>query len=159
MTDRALLNKILKVLDQSYPKQLQVSAFGPDLTDPDVLARHFAYLEENGLVQVVWSRTLMSGPEVIAAKITARGIDFLADDGGLSAILGVVTVKLHEEDIKALLLAKVEAATAEPSMKAELEDTIRKLPADALRSVVMRGVDGFLSNTPDLITSIRNLLP
>jgi hypothetical protein len=59
-------------------------------------------------------------------KITSRGIDFLADDGGLAAILGVVTVKLHEETLKALLEAGVDALpppqTAKSTLKSHLQN-------------------------------------
>ena len=46
------------------------------------------------------------------------GIDFLTDDGGLSAILGVVTVKLHSDTIQALIAAKIDQAEISDSEKA-----------------------------------------
>lgn len=36
------------------------------------------------------------------STITAASLDFLEDDGGLSAILGIITVKLHADTIKGL---------------------------------------------------------
>lgn len=33
------------------------------------------------------------------ATITARGMDFLPDDGGIGAILGMVAGRLHEETL------------------------------------------------------------
>ena len=46
------------------------------------------------------------------ARITAKGIDFLEDDGGLSAILGVVTVKLHADTLREMLAKKIDASSA-----------------------------------------------
>ena len=43
-------------------------------------------------------------------KITAKGVDFIRDDGGLSAILSVQTVKLHEDTLKELLSIAIQQA-------------------------------------------------
>ncbi len=48
---------------------------------------------------------------MILARITAKSIDLLEDDGGVSAILGVVTAKLHEDTIRNLVLAEVKLQT------------------------------------------------
>ena len=60
-------------------------------------------------------------------RITAKGIDFLADDGGLSAILGVVTVKLHGDTIQALLAAKIDEADIPPEEKGRLKTELGKI--------------------------------
>ena len=44
------------------------------------------------------------------------------DDGGLSAILGVVTVKLHSDTIQALLNTKIDQADIPPEEKSKLKD-------------------------------------
>ena len=46
--------------------------------------------------------------EIWNPGITAKGLDFLEDDGGLSAILGAITVKLDPDDLRALIAARIE---------------------------------------------------
>ena len=52
-------------------------------------------------------------------KPTEKAFDFLADDGGLSTILGTITIKLHSDTIQELLAAKIgDAALAKLAEKA-----------------------------------------
>jgi hypothetical protein len=46
----------------------------------------------------------------MTAKITARGLDFLEDDGGLGAILNVVTIRLEADTLRQLLETKINAS-------------------------------------------------
>ncbi len=69
-----------------------------------------------------------------AASITAAGLDFLADDGGLSAILGVVTVKVHADTIRDLIAAKIDTADLPVEKKSALKKQLAALPETALRA-------------------------
>lgn len=72
------------------------------------------YLEEHGLCK---SGVMIGADGHLAlgeSRITAAGLDFLEDDGGLSAILGVVTVRLHADTIRALIDAKIEVHRYRP---------------------------------------------
>ena len=66
--------------------------------------------------------------------ITARGLDFLADDGGLTAILRTVVMKLHADTIRDMLLAKADASGLPAPEKSALRKQIGNLPAAALHS-------------------------
>lgn len=44
-------------------------------------------------------------------------MDFLADDGGLSAILGTVIIKFETEQLKAILAAKIMSSDLSPERK------------------------------------------
>jgi hypothetical protein len=70
------------------------------------------------------------------AKITAKGLDFLADDGGLSAVLGTVTVRLHADSIKELLLAKVEASAVPAEKKSWLRKQLDAATGETIKKVV-----------------------
>ncbi len=89
------------------------------------------YLWEPGLIAGQWGHFSGGGATTAGATLTAKGIDFLADDGGLSATLGVVTVKLHGDSIKALLLERVEKSAADTSVKKELIEKIKPLSESA----------------------------
>ena len=91
-------------------------------------------------------------------RITAKGIDFLADDGGLSAILGVVTIKLHDDTIKALVEQRILASNLPEPEKKRLIDRLRDLSAETTKHLVLKLVDLGLEKSQDAIALILKLL-
>lgn len=94
------------------------------------------YLAEHGLI-IFNSKT----PYAVLTTITARGIDFLADDGGLSAILGVVTVKLHSDTIQALIAAKIDQADIPDEEKGRLKTELGKIKDTALSTLTENAIN------------------
>lgn len=88
-------------------------------------------------------------------KITAKGIDFLTDDGGLSAILGVVTVRLHSDTIQALLGAKINEANIPPEEKSRLKGILSKMGDVALAKFTEKAIDAVTS--PQIINLLQSL--
>ena len=93
--DRNLQKEILATLSEFYPKSIDLPAFERMLTfaqSEHKLAANLFYMEEYGL--------LISGLQPTSddsfffaykeIKITAKGMDLLADDGGIAAILRAV---------------------------------------------------------------------
>ena len=107
------------------------------------------YLAEHGLV-VCNDKNLSA-----TVKITAKGIDFLTDDGGLSAILGVVTVKLHSDTIQALLDAKINEANIPPEEKSRLKGILSKMGDVALAKFTEKAIDAVIS--PQIINLLQSL--
>lgn len=91
--------------------------------------------------------------------ITASGMDFLADDGGIGAILGVVTVKLHEDTIKQLIEARIAASDLPEEEKRPLLQTVRELPGESIKHLTTKLLDAGLENVPRLVELIRTALP
>lgn len=94
-------------------------------------------------------------PSVVAAKITAKGIDFLADDGGLSAILGVVTIKFHDDAIRQLVEAKILQSDAPEAEKQGLIQALRQAPADSIKHLTTRLLDAGLENLPRAVQIVQ----
>ena len=107
------------------------------------------YLAEHGLVSFD-DKTLISA----TVKITAKGIDFLTDDGGLSAILGVFTVKLHSDTIQALL-NKIDQTDIPPEEKGRLKGILNRMGNVALTKFTEKDIDAVTS--PQIITLLQNL--
>lgn len=153
-----------------YPKSL--SSRYSDYTNANSLREvqfNVEYLHELELIKKPhaghYATTLMvsespppDGDAYITGFITARGIDFLEDDGGLTAILGVVTVKLHSETLSALegkILASDEIPTEE---KTRLLDRLRSLPEEGAKALVHEMVKVGLSRGPEVWeTALRYL--
>ena len=91
------------------------------------------YLMEHELIEGLIGNSSSCQGEVRTAKITAEGLDFLEDDGGLSAILRTVTVKFDPDDLRQLLAAKINQIDLPAPQKKTLTDRLQDLPADLLK--------------------------
>jgi hypothetical protein len=105
--DRKLQREMLEEMREGYPQWV---CYAPAFDDEQRIAANLQYLSEHGLcesgVEIGGDGHLHFGNSTIAAA----GLDFLADDGGLSAILSVASVKLHSDTIRDLIAATIEAA-------------------------------------------------
>lgn len=155
--DRALQRTLLETLSTIYPdgmRQFPVI----DGVDVATFTANLWYLTEHGLIETKWHRILNGPSAPTSSRITAAGLDFLADDGGLSAILGVVTVRLHEDTIKALLIDRVEKSTAPAGIKSKLVEQIKSLPAEATKALTLEAIKAGLANVPEFIGWLQTTL-
>jgi len=153
--DRSLHRKLLEMAQESYPHRSDYPQTEHSETE---LMGNLLYLEEHGLVEAGVTIGLDGHFGTFGFKATARGLDFIADDGGLSAILGVVTVRLHEDSIKALLLKQIEDSSEPTSVKENLAKQVRELPAEALKSVTTKALEAGLRSIPHFITVLHSWL-
>ena len=157
MLSRERQKELLLQMEKVYPAHTYFSVDSAE--EGQGLASTLKYLEEHGLcvadVQIGADRSIQVG----ASSITARGLDFLADDGGLSAILGVVTIKLHADTIRDLIAAKIEAAPIPAEQKATLKRRLAALPQKALEMAATDLVRTGLDHIPDAAHWLSNLFP
>lgn len=168
--DRAVQLEILQKLAEAYPIGIQPLAPNIESTDDEMkVMTNAMYLAEHKLVQHGYKHRGFVGvapedawTEVTETRITAAGIDFLLEDGGLSAILGVVTVKLDASTIKALLYKHIDEAKdvtheqrslAKNLLKSAGDQTLRKL----VDSLIEQGLKAAPS-TSQLIGMLQGLL-
>jgi len=163
--DRDLQRKILVGLRELAP-------YGSDRIEEDLnlldyernkLITNLLYLEEHGLIRHGLERQDYVGGEPAyfqhqPAQITADGLDFLEADGGLSAILGVLTVRLHDDTIKTLIEAKILESDLSPADKQKFSARLRSLPADATKHLVMKLLDLGLEKSPAALGAIGTAL-
>lgn len=162
--DRNLQREILKELNNIYPDSKKYE-YWIDAAIAQVLgvietvgeaelyiakrSANLRYLAEHGLV-VCNDKDLSA-----TVKITAKGIDFLSDDGGLSAILGVVTVKLHSDTIQALI-AKIDQAEISDSEKSWLKKELGKIKDTALSTFTANAINAIPAAT--LVTLLKSAI-
>lgn len=153
--DRAKQRAILTALQEVYPKEY----FAGSMTDADLWSTEdLWYLEEHDLVELK-KRVSSSGDQkitIFAARLTAKGMDFLADDGGLSAVLGTVTVRIHEDTLKAIIESKIMEADLPTPEKKRWLDQLRNLPAEATKHLVLKLLDLGLAHAPDALPLLQN---
>lgn len=151
MVSREKQREILLQLREVYPTHTSFSADTEE--EARELAVNLKYLEEHGLCiadvkvspDVPFIRLIQLG----ACSITAKGLDFLEDDGGFSAILDVVTVKLHADTIRDLIGEKIEATAMPPEEKSALKRRLGGLSQKALEVATTDLVRTGLDHLPD----------
>lgn len=170
LLNRQEQKELLWHLAEKYPNSATGLFDVHDIESPVSVNLH--YLDGHGLVRLGRPRqeAVESGRNIKlwamgvgldldgSAKITEKGLDFLQADGGLTAILGVVTVKLHSETLSALegkILASDELPTEE---KTRLLDRLRSLPEEGAKTLVQEMVKAGLSRGPEVWeTALRYL--
>lgn len=155
MLDRSAQLSILETLAEAYPHEAKYMAL-----EERIGARPYeynlSYLIDLGLVEGERRDIMGGGILFIAPKITAKGLDFLQDDGGISAILNTITVRLHDDTIRQLLLDRVEKSSEPPDVKERMKEAIRSAPASALSQVTEEAVKVGLERLPGLIGTLSS---
>jgi hypothetical protein len=156
LLDRALQRQLLTELAETYPEPLPSESLGFQQDDRRWNVNTM-YLAEHALIEVSTARPMSEGMSVIEARITARGLDFLQDDGGLTAILGVVTVRLDAETIRALIEDKIDETDMPPEEKSRLTKWLSTAGTEALKEATKRLVGAALDHAPDALRLLQTL--
>lgn len=162
--DRELQREILTLASRHYPQALpdrDYQALQEGRNSNQHVLGNIYYLIEHGLMEkttkaIPGARNL-SIHNIQEFKVTHRGLDFIADDGGLSAILGVITVKFHEDTLH-ILTEKIMASDLPQSEKQSLTDGLRALPAEGIKHLTLKLLDAGAANIPRAIELIRTLI-
>ncbi len=158
--DRALQLEILEFLSDHYAGLSQDVFPDRELTaeEDDKYTTNLLYLEANGLIDAGLHQGIDGCWSSSGAKITARGLDFLANDGGLSAILGVVTVKLHDDTVRQLIEARIQSAELPETTKSHLLKSLRESPGETIKHLTEKLLDAGLENWPTALAAIQKFL-
>lgn len=154
--DRKLQRIILEELRENYPNRKSVRLMECK-SDDQTFNQNLYYLYEHGLIDGTATDTRSiegRGKFVKMAKITVAGLDFLENDGGLSAILNKITVKFDDNDLQQLIFSKIDKVEAPAEKKRYLKETIQKLPSEGLKALYMRAINFGLDKAPDIFDFI-----
>ena len=162
--DRDLQLTMLRRLSEVFPRHYNFDndyKYGTEQHESAI--KNFYYLQLHGLVvenSVHISKSIGGQAPIIfgSASITHKGMDFLADDGGLSAILGVVTIKFEANQLKLLLESKIMASDLPLERKQSMIDSLRELPAESIKHLTTKLLDEGLENLPNAILLIGTYL-
>jgi len=154
MLDRSRQKSMLEDLAACYPNHSATVIVEDDMND----IANLYYLREHGLIEASLDRTLSGAFVFGGASITAKGLDFLADDGGLSSILGTVTVKLHADSIKELIASRIDSSDLPDVEKSWLKEQIDMMSSESLKTITKALVEQGLSKIPDLFVWIRSII-
>jgi len=156
--NRQLQHALLEELRDFYPRRSQ-SAYHLDGYTQVECINNLVYLEEQGLVDSGVTVGYHSGSGTITqARITAKGMDFLEHDGGVGAALAVVTVKLHEDTLRQLIEAKVQASNLPEEQKSGILKALREAPGETTKQLITKLVDLGMENATKAFPLIQTLL-
>ncbi len=154
--NRDLQLSLLNLLADIHPKAVHLVPDSLGCSEAELRSTR-SYLVDHGLITKIDEDTPY-GRHSLGFRITGAGMDFLEDDGGLSAILGVVTVRLHDDTIKSLVAEKISASNLPEPEKKRYLDHLRELPGEATKHLVMKLVDLGLDQGPKALEAIVKLL-
>ena len=163
LLDREMQLEILNELSNVYPSPINVSEkyeYGTDIYRKFVA--NLAYLRAHNLISensILTSQTIgdhSSQPHL--PSITHIGMDFLANDGGLSAIIGVVTIKFEVEQFRLILESMILASTLPAEQKNTIINALRELPAESIKHLTTRIIDVGWDNLDSLMILLHNSL-
>ncbi len=129
----------LQILFNAYPRSLDDENKDElrELYDShDDFLANLLYLEEHGLI-VSGVRPVADGFRYNTdhIKITAKGVDFIQQDGGLSAILNVQTIKFHRDAV-IILEDLIAISNMNDEQKEKARSTLGEMSTEAIKTVV-----------------------
>lgn len=168
MINRELQKELLEKMKDHYPKKANfICRELRHFTSYKSLKFNLTYLQEHELIENSWTdvdagAVVYGGDDrelsyPLSGKITHRGIDFLENDGGLSAILGVVTVRLHSETIQEIE-TKILASDQPEAEKSRLLDRLRNMPEEGLKTLTQELVRTGLNQSTGMWETVLRAL-
>ncbi len=142
--DLAFAFDILRELEIRAPEPFSRLLEAGD--DDKKLFVHYRYLLEHGLIEA-GVRRRPGGWTITKARITAKGIDILRADGGLSARTGAL-IALRREELLDLMEALLRAWDVPEGRRGVLRRALDVASAEAVKvavhTLLTRGVNGLL---------------
>lgn len=152
LLDRGLQATILATLAERYPFDIDINMeVAKWHEDTDVVYANLHYLKQHGLVEMKVQHFLGGHFEIMALLATHKGMDFLLADGGLSKILDVVTVKLHEDTLTALIQQRIQDSDLPAAEKSALASKLENLGDEASKHLLTKALDYGLTQAPNAI--------
>ncbi|HDL7822517.1 TPA: hypothetical protein PXP39_000306 [Yersinia enterocolitica] len=178
--DRELQNKILTLTLERYPHGVKFisKSFGhaygyhsePPI-DKDIetvingysesqIATNLHYLYEHELIEP--ARPIMSKETAISCfefKATRHGVDLMLSDGGLSAILNIVTVRFDTQALDVIIDVITKSPEGSAADKKKLLSQLQSLPADATKHLMLKSLDEGLRKMPGVFQWLCEMIP
>jgi len=160
--DRALQKRLLEACANNYPGYMSRETWNDQFEELDehVLAANLVYLHQHGLMEKSVSIGHQNDYTFSLGGLccTEAGMDFLADDGGLSAILGTLTIKLHEDTLQKLIAGKILESDLPDEEKGRLVEGVKELSGEATKHLTMKLIDEGLAHLPRAIEIVGSFL-
>lgn len=128
---------------------------------PEDVFHDLKYLSDHGLCRVEYleQHNDMRWHWAEPVRITAAGLDWLSEDGGLTAEKRTITIQFDEDQFKALLIAKVDEADASEEDKSKLKEAISKGSTVVLQAALTEVTKAGIAFLPHGFQWLQKLFP
>lgn len=160
MLNRDLQERLLKHLQGCYPHKGFSQQIATSLEcDHGALCFNASYLLEHELLAGRVRYTSDGNAIAMTSQlaITAKGLDFLEDDGGLTAILGTQIVRIDANSIRDIILNQIDSADIPENEKSGIRKGLAGLTKTGLEEAVRQLVQKGLAHSPDAIPYLQTL--
>lgn len=155
--DQALKEEILQAAAETYPASCEADQWNTTL-DKDTVTTTISYLVDHGLVTGTPRKRMDEIASYADVKITSAGFDYISEDGGLTAELGVVTVRIEAETIQALVTAQIEMTDATRQEKNLLRQQLQALSKEGHQRLANQLIHLGLEAAPRSIEWLKTLI-
>jgi len=153
--DRSIQKQLLQLLADRHPDWVMPEA-AP--IEREALRYNASYLCGHELIEMSSGSSIGGVIRIGAMRATSKGLDFLEDDGGLTAILGVVTVRFDAPTLKALIARSIDQSDAPEGRKASIKKHVEDLPEHLVKSLIERLLESTLNRLPSAWQTIEAVL-
>jgi len=150
MVDYARIRMVLEELYLVYPKRVhytELESLTPFCGDYEKL---LFYLYEHHMITFSAHMVAKGEMRLSRVSITARGIDFIQPDGGLSA-LAAPTIRISPENLIAAIDAALNSRNLTIEQRSLVQDALRVAGTEGIKTIVQRLVDAGLTHAPDIL--------
>ena len=145
MLNREYQHKILRELQEYYPEEMEIDIIDPD--DHEYKQANIFYLAEHGLIERTnFIEEFRQPTKITHAKMTAKGLDFMAGDGGLSEILNKVTVRFDVDNLKEIIKNKIISLDLPEEKKKTALDKLKSFSGDVLKNLIVKFIEKGIEN-------------
>lgn len=149
--DYALMRLVLGELSAHFPRRVDWRRL-PSLSNLqiDYMLAFLAYLHEHGLIEFEIHKALGGYMTPGRLKITAKGLDFLQPDGGLSALAAPV-IRIAPASIVAIIDEALAARGISSGERSVIKKGLGVAGEEGIRAVVGRLVEAGIAHAPDVL--------
>lgn len=155
--DQKLKDEILQAAAETNPAPCEADQWNTTL-DKDTVTATISYLVDHGLVTGTPRKRMDEIASYADVKITSAGFDYISADGGLTAELGVITVRLEAETLQTLLAAQIEKTDAPRHEKNLLRQQLQALSKEAHQRLATQLIHLGLEAVPRSIQALKTLI-
>ena len=156
--DRAFQKDLLITLRESFPTPVDPTLHRPDgMSDKDFIG-NLLYLEAHKLLVGPLDRSLTGAVILNTVTATHRGMDFIEDDGGLSAILGTIVIRFEADTLRHLLSDRIHTSDLPDHEKTVLSKALAEMPNASAREIAKQVTSRAISSAPGAAQWIKEFL-
>ncbi|MEE3661351.1 hypothetical protein V2I52_05315 [Brenneria sp. g21c3] len=144
--NRDLQKDILEKCVAVYPEFTSWNQFPPEIINygDDVLSANIVYLSEHNLISIRDRTSDVPYSFLDHMRATHKGIDFMLNDGGLSTMLNVQTIKFHREAV-VVLEDLIALSNISEKDKEKARSTLEDLSTEVLKTIVQAATSAGIS--------------